>query len=132
MDLFSLVDTDMLRKVIELLPAFSILSPAFSILSPTPSKQFLIAYLKMCMLLLITPCSQALPHCTKNCYAEDKISDLDSLALGCFRPISNLPFLRKILEEFVFKQLNYFKCQLYFLNIPIWFSCQPHHRDGLS
>jgi hypothetical protein len=37
-----------------------------------------------------------------------KKSHLDSSALSNFQPISNLPFLSKILEKLVFKQLNYF------------------------
>src|SRR4029434_4507884 len=37
-----------------------------------------------------------------------KKSNLDSSVLNNFRPISNLPFLSKILEKIVFKQLNNF------------------------
>ena len=37
-----------------------------------------------------------------------KKSGLDPMVLGNFRPISNLPFLSKILEKVVFKQLNTF------------------------
>src|SRR4029434_4095671 len=37
-----------------------------------------------------------------------KKSNLDSSVLINFRPISNLPFLSKILEKIVFKQLNNF------------------------
>jgi hypothetical protein len=77
-DLFPLVDNEILRKVISQVKPCTCL---LDLIQRPSSKQFLIANLKKCKLLLMTPCSQVLSHCTKK-------GNLDSSALSKFQPNS--------------------------------------------
>jgi hypothetical protein len=116
MDLFSLVDADMLRK------AISQHKPLTCLLDPIPTTFFGTVFncISEEVQAIVYPSlfTGTSPTAPKTSMVKPflKKSHLDTSALSNFLPISNLPFFSRILEKLVFKQLNYFlKCQLVFV-----------------
>ena len=108
MSFFALADIEMLSKVV------SQLKPSTCPLDPLPTKFFKTIFDSVSKdILAIINCSLLtgiFPSELKTALVRPllKKSNLDSSVLNNFRPISNLPFLSKILEKIVFKQLNNF------------------------
>ena len=110
MDLFSLVDTDILRKVI------SQLMPSTCLLYPTTTFKTVFNCISEEVKAIVNHSlfTGTLPTAIKKAIMKPllKKSHLDSSAFSNFRPISDLPLLNNILEKLVFKrQNNLFKSQ---------------------
>ena len=108
LDSFVLVNAEMLDKV------FSSVRPTTCLLDPVPTPFFKSFYESFGdELLTIMNCSLqtgVFPAAFKGAVVRPllKKSNLDFNDLNNFRPVSNLPFLSKILEKLVFIQLNDF------------------------
>src|SRR4029434_2434246 len=108
MSFFALADIEMLSKVV------SQLKPSTCPLDPIPTTFFKTIFNAVSKdILAIVNCyllTGIFPSELKTALVRplQKKSNLDSSVLNHFRPISNLPFLSKILGEIVFKQLNNF------------------------
>lgn len=108
LDSFALVDVQMLGRV------FSQLKPTTCLLDPIPTSLFKTLYgFFETELLNIVNCSLqtgSFPAAFKTAVVKPllKKSNLDPTILNNYRPVSNLPFLSKILEKLVFIQLNDF------------------------
>ena len=108
MSVFALADIEILSKVV------SQLKPSTCPLDPIPTTFFKTIFNSVSKdILEIINCSLLtgiFPSELKTAVVKPllKKSNLDSSVLKNFRPISNLPFLSKILEKIVFRQLNNF------------------------
>ena len=105
MTLFTLVDTEMLRKVV------SQLKPSTCLLDPIPTDFFKTIFdsVSYDILAIVNDSLSTgiFPPILKTALVRPvlKKSNLDTTVLSNFRPISNLPFLSKILENIVFRLL---------------------------
>ena len=105
---FALVDARTLGRV------FSQVNPTTCLLDPIPTSLFKRFYgFFEEQLLNMVNCSLqtgVFPAAFKTAVVKPllKKSNLDPNILNNYRPVSNLPFLSKVLEKLVFNQLNYF------------------------
>jgi len=114
---FVLVDAQMLYNII------SKLKPATCISDPIPTSFFKVYSCMDEHVLHIVNCSLqtgVFPQVLKTTVVKPylKRNNLDPWIVNNYRPVSNLPFLSKILEKLVFNQLNEFldSNQFKFLN----------------